>query len=143
MLRYFFSNGKANARGPAIFIDRDGVINCRRPGDYVLEFSQFVFVPGIRAALKELTSFRLPMIIISNQAAVGKRLLEPAGLEEITARMREALLQEPRVIGPGLQHAFGEAPDIGVIRKAVHTRLSISSIKARFGIIRKAIGAWK
>jgi D-glycero-D-manno-heptose 1,7-bisphosphate phosphatase len=94
VLRYFFSNGKANARGPAIFIDRDGVINCRRPGDYVLEFSQFVFVPGIRAALKELTSFRLPMIIISNQAAVGKRLLEPAGLEEITARMREALLQD-------------------------------------------------
>jgi histidinol phosphatase-like enzyme len=24
-------------RGPAIVIDRDGVINCRSPGDYVLD----------------------------------------------------------------------------------------------------------
>jgi D-glycero-D-manno-heptose 1,7-bisphosphate phosphatase len=94
VLRYVFSSGKANAKGPAIFIDRDGVINCRRPGDYVLDSSQFVFVPGIRAALKELASLQLPMIVISNQAAVGKGLLDSSGLEEITARMRGALLED-------------------------------------------------
>ena len=94
MLRIIFREINDPARGPAIFIDRDGVINCRRPGDYVLDWSQFVFMPGIREALKQLSSLGLPMIIISNQAAVGKGLLDPAGLEEITARMNEELLAD-------------------------------------------------
>jgi HAD superfamily hydrolase (TIGR01662 family) len=33
------------------------------------------------------------MIVISNQAAVGKGLLDPAGLEEITAKMDKSLCQ--------------------------------------------------
>ena len=94
MLRILFRAKGGPAKGPAIFIDRDGVINCRRPGDYVLDWSQFVFTPGIRGALKQLSSLGLPMIIISNQAAVGKGLLDQAGLEEITAKMNEALLTD-------------------------------------------------
>jgi D-glycero-D-manno-heptose 1,7-bisphosphate phosphatase len=94
LLRILFSELNRTAKGPAIFIDRDGVINCRRPGDYVLDWSQFVFMPGIREALQHLSSLGLPMIIISNQAAVGKGLLNPAGLEEITARMNEALVAD-------------------------------------------------
>lgn len=94
MLRILFSDPNRTVRSPAIFIDRDGVINCRRPGDYVLDWSQFVFMPGIREALQQLSSLGLPMIIISNQAAVGKGLLDSAGLEAITARMNEALLAD-------------------------------------------------
>lgn len=94
MLCIFLSGVKTSAKGPAIFIDRDGVINCRRPGDYVLDWSQFIFMSGIRAALKRLASLELPMIVISNQAGVGKGLLDTAGLEEITARMHKALLAD-------------------------------------------------
>jgi histidinol-phosphate phosphatase family protein len=94
LLRILFREINSATKGPAIFIDRDGVINCRRPGDYVLDWSQFEFMPGIREALKQLSSLGLPMIIISNQAAVGKGLLDYAGLEEITARMNEALLAD-------------------------------------------------
>src|SRR5271170_5197608 len=94
MLRILLSDAKRSARGSAIFIDRDGVINCRRSGDYVLDWSQFVFVPGIRAALRELFSLGVPMIIISNQAAVGKGLLDLAGLEEVTAQMHQALVAD-------------------------------------------------
>ena len=91
MFRILFSTPEGRARGPAIFIDRDGVINCRRPDDYVLDWSQFIFTPGIRTALKQLSSLRLPMIVISNQAAVGKGLHNLAGLQEITAHMHRAL----------------------------------------------------
>ena len=98
MLRFDYSNGRKIAKGPAIFLDRDGVINRRRPNDYVLDFSQFEFVLGIRAALKQLSELRLPMIVISNQAAVGKGLLDAAGLEEITVRMRELLLEDGVVL---------------------------------------------
>ncbi len=94
MLEIVFSEKKLDVRGPAIFLDRDGVINCRRPGDYVLDWSQFQFVSGIRLALKQLSTLSLPMIVISNQAAVGKGLLSPAGLQEITARMQQALLAD-------------------------------------------------
>jgi D-glycero-D-manno-heptose 1,7-bisphosphate phosphatase len=58
-----------------------------------LHWSQFVFVPGIRAALKQLATEELPMIVVSNQAAVGKGLLAAAGLENLTVKMQEALLQ--------------------------------------------------
>jgi D-glycero-D-manno-heptose 1,7-bisphosphate phosphatase len=78
----------------AIFIDRDGVINCHRPNDYVLDWSQFVFVEGIREALRDLSSLQLPMILISNQSAVGRGLLEQSGLEEITHRMWTSLQQD-------------------------------------------------
>ena len=102
LLRILFREINNAAKGPAIFIDRDGVINSRRPGDYVLDWSQFVFMPGIREALQQLSSLGLPMIIISNQAAVGKGLLDHTGLEEITARMNQAL----RADGTSLAAAY-------------------------------------
>ena len=76
----------------AIFVDRDGVINRRRPDDYVLDWSQFVFTPGIREALKALSTLQLPMVVVSNQAAVGKGLLKCSDLEAITDRMHQILL---------------------------------------------------
>jgi len=94
MLQIVFSDKKLDVRGPAIFLDRDGVINCRRPGDYVLNWSQFLFVSGIQAALKQLSALHLPMIVISNQAAVGKGLLSPLALQEITAQMQQTLLAD-------------------------------------------------
>lgn len=94
MLRILFREIDTTVKRPAIFIDRDGVINRRRSGDYVLDWSQFVFIPGIREALKQLSSLGFPMIVISNQAAVGKGLLNRAVLEEITVRMNEALLAD-------------------------------------------------
>lgn len=93
-MKIVFSNEDRTEKSPAIFIDRDGVINCRRPDDYVLDFSQFVFMPGIRAALKQLAILRLPIIVISNQAAVGKGLLDTAGLIEITERMQRTLRED-------------------------------------------------
>jgi D-glycero-D-manno-heptose 1,7-bisphosphate phosphatase len=94
LLRILFSEVDKSVRRPAIFIDRDGVINLLRPSDYVLDWSQFVFVPGIREALKQLASLGLPMIVISNQAAVGKGLLDTAGLEEITSKMYQELAHD-------------------------------------------------
>lgn len=94
MIRIAFTEIKKGAKGPAIFIDRDGVINERRPDDYVLNWSHFIFMPGIRTALRRLFSLGLPIIVISNQAAVGKGLLDLAGLRDITAQMHQTLLAD-------------------------------------------------
>ena len=94
MLRILFSELNSCVKGPAIFFDRDGVINQRRANDYVLDWSQFIFIPGIRAALKQISTLGSPMIVISNQAAVGKGLLDLTGLREITINMQQALLED-------------------------------------------------
>jgi D-glycero-D-manno-heptose 1,7-bisphosphate phosphatase len=60
----------------------------------VLQPAQFVFTPGIQAALEQLSGLQLPMIVISNQAAVGKGLLTSAVLEDITAQMYQSLLAD-------------------------------------------------
>lgn len=91
MVRILFSSAVQRVKSPAIFIDRDGVINHRRAGDYVLDWSQFTFVPGIRGALNQISGLGLPMIIISNQAAVGKGLLARNVLEDITVRLQTSL----------------------------------------------------
>jgi histidinol-phosphate phosphatase family protein len=98
LLRIIFSEERRRLKGPAIFIDRDGVINCRRPGDYVLDWSQFTFIEGIRTALKQVASLGLPIIVISNQAAVGKGLLDAARLQEITVQMHRALVAEGTIL---------------------------------------------
>jgi D-glycero-D-manno-heptose 1,7-bisphosphate phosphatase len=90
VLRIFFTR-KKRFHSPAIFLDRDGVINRRRPGDYVLNSSQFIFLPGIRSALKQLSTLGLPMIIISNQACVGKGLLKASALRKLTMQFHKTL----------------------------------------------------
>ncbi|MGH9432953.1 MAG: D-glycero-alpha-D-manno-heptose-1,7-bisphosphate 7-phosphatase [Terriglobia bacterium] len=76
------------ARPPKIILlDRDGVINRRIPGGYVTMRDEFVFLPGVLGALKRLADEGLKVIVVSNQAGVGKGLLEKAALAEITEQL--------------------------------------------------------
>jgi D-glycero-D-manno-heptose 1,7-bisphosphate phosphatase len=58
---------------PAIFLDRDGVIN-RYPGDrqYVTTPGALEILPGAKAALEALSASPYAMFIVSNQAGVSK-----------------------------------------------------------------------
>lgn len=74
-----------------IFIDRDGVIN-KDPGgwtqyQYVAELKDFHFIPGALEALKLLNQGRIQVIIVSNQAGVGKGHFTTRRLEEINSMM--------------------------------------------------------
>lgn len=75
----------AEPKGPAVFIDRDGVLN-RDPGKayYVRKPSQFRWIPGALAALERLTAAGATLAVVSNQAGVGRGLVKPAELEAIT-----------------------------------------------------------
>lgn len=74
----------------AIFIDRDGVINQWRQ-NHVLDWRQFVFTPGIVEALRDVMALEAPVIVISNQSAVGRGLMRLADLEFITRRLDSQL----------------------------------------------------
>lgn len=70
-----------------IFIDRDGVINKDPTGGYVTRWEEFYFLDGSKEAIRKLTEAGYEIIVISNQAGVGKGLYTLETLNEITKRM--------------------------------------------------------
>ena len=93
-LRFIFGSLPRSGRRPAIFIDRDGVINERIADGYVTAWDEFRFLPGITQALAEISRLRLPMIVVSNQAGVRRRLIRPSALGDLTGRFVGALARE-------------------------------------------------
>jgi D-sedoheptulose 7-phosphate isomerase len=92
--KFFYSTPPQNGTRPAIFLDRDGVINERIVGGYVTEWEQFRFRDGIAQALVALCALELPIIVVSNQACVGKRLLSAAMIREVTDRFVAELSEQ-------------------------------------------------
>jgi D-glycero-D-manno-heptose 1,7-bisphosphate phosphatase len=75
---------------PAIFLDRDGVINANR-ADYVKHWAEFSFLPGTLAALRELATLGWRTVIITNQSAIGRGLVPQASVEQIHRQMIDAI----------------------------------------------------
>jgi D-glycero-D-manno-heptose 1,7-bisphosphate phosphatase len=75
---------------PAIFLDRDGVINENRH-DYVTSWGEFTFLPRVFDALRRLAGVPAAIVVVSNQSAVGRGRLSAAGLEGINQRMVEVI----------------------------------------------------
>ncbi|MGA2618507.1 MAG: HAD-IIIA family hydrolase [Thermoguttaceae bacterium] len=71
---------------PAAFLDRDGVIIENRP-DYVKCWEEVRFLPGALAALRRLAASHLAVVIVSNQASIGRGLLAAAAAWEIHRRL--------------------------------------------------------
>jgi D-glycero-D-manno-heptose 1,7-bisphosphate phosphatase len=75
---------------PAIFLDRDGVINYER-SNYVKSLAEFEFLPGSLQALKILSSLARPIIIITNQAGIGRGVIQESTLVAIHTSMMEEI----------------------------------------------------
>jgi D-glycero-D-manno-heptose 1,7-bisphosphate phosphatase len=71
---------------PAIFLDRDGVINHNRAA-HVKSWAEFEFLPGVLQALRRLAQLGWPVVVISNQAAIGRGLVSQEAVNEIHCRM--------------------------------------------------------
>ncbi len=67
----------------ALFLDRDGVINRRIPGDYVRNLSQFELLPGAGEAIVRLGNVFGRVIVVTNQQGIGKGLMSVADVAEI------------------------------------------------------------
>jgi D-glycero-D-manno-heptose 1,7-bisphosphate phosphatase len=70
----------------AIFLDRDGVICENRP-DHVKSWNEFIFLPGAQKSLAALSRLDLPVIVITNQAIVGRGMVPASGVDDIHRRM--------------------------------------------------------
>ncbi|MCX6702328.1 MAG: HAD-IIIA family hydrolase [Candidatus Wolfebacteria bacterium] len=83
---------KIFAEDKVVFLDRDGVINKKMPeGDYVKNWDEFQFLPGVFEGLKILKSTGYRIFIITNQRGIAKGVMKESGLLEIHDRMKKEL----------------------------------------------------
>ncbi len=85
-----------------LFLDRDGVINVRLPGDYVKRVDDFHFLPGVLDAIAMLGPHFQHIVVVTNQAGIGKGLMTETDLQTI----HEHLLQKVRSAGGRIDAIF-------------------------------------
>jgi len=71
---------------PAIFLDRDGVLIENQP-DYVRNWSQVSVFPQALEALRSHTARNYKIVIVTNQSAVGRRLISLKTAENINNKL--------------------------------------------------------
>jgi D-glycero-D-manno-heptose 1,7-bisphosphate phosphatase len=69
-----------------VFLDRDGTINRDSP-DYIKSRSEFEFIPGAVAAIRDLTAGGFTCVVITNQSALARGFISIADLDAIHAMM--------------------------------------------------------
>ena len=98
----------------AAFLDRDGVINRKRPeGQYVTRWEEMEFFPGVSAAISLLTQAGFCVLAVSNQRCVAKGLLTANELGSIHDRMCRELAATGAVITEVYYCPHDEQPPCG------------------------------
>jgi D-glycero-D-manno-heptose 1,7-bisphosphate phosphatase len=66
-----------------LFLDRDGVINSRIAGGYISDWDDFDFITGSIKAIEKLSGIFGTVVVVTNQAGVGKGLMTEKQLHEV------------------------------------------------------------
>jgi D-glycero-D-manno-heptose 1,7-bisphosphate phosphatase len=76
---------------PALFLDRDGVINVdvgylHRPGDLAL-------IDGSAEAIARVNRLGVPVVVITNQAGIGRGYYDEAAFRAVQAKLEQVLAE--------------------------------------------------
>lgn len=71
---------------PALFLDRDGVINVEK--NYVHRIEDFEFLDGIFDLCRAATERNMPIVVVTNQAGIGRGYYSEAQFLKLTEWMR-------------------------------------------------------
>ena len=85
----FLKKNPSYIQNKAFFLDRDGVIN--KENGYILRYSQFFFLNGVKQAIKYINDNNYLVIILTNQSAIGQGLLDEIKLNIIHQKMTKEL----------------------------------------------------
>ena len=77
---------------PAVFLDRDGVIN--KETGYTHKVDDFHFVDGVFAACRELSKTGYRLIVITNQAGIARGYYTEADFHQLTKWMLDKFRQQ-------------------------------------------------
>lgn len=70
---------------PAVFLDRDGVINVEV--SYLGDPARFQLLPGVAAAIRRLNQAGLPVIVVTNQSGIGRGYYSLAAMTAVHQRL--------------------------------------------------------
>jgi histidinol-phosphate phosphatase family protein len=79
-------------RRPAVFLDRDGVVNMP-PEGWVTEPDDFVLLPGAGEAIRRLNEAGWAVVVVTNQSAVGRGLMTREQMDAVHDRMVRLLAE--------------------------------------------------
>lgn len=77
---------------PCLFLDRDGVINRRIPGEYVKMPQEFELLPGVAEAMPLLAEYFSPIMVVTNQQGIGKGEMEVMQLIAVHQKMEQLIV---------------------------------------------------
>jgi D-glycero-D-manno-heptose 1,7-bisphosphate phosphatase len=105
----------------AAFLDRDGVINIDR--GYPWRVADFEFIPGVLAATGELAGQGFDIVVVTNQAGIGRGMYTEADFDVLTQWMCQQFAESGVAIA-GVYHcphhptlAIGELRRVCTCRK--------------------------
>src|SRR5689334_7180994 len=73
---------------PAIFLDRDGVLNVER-GDYTYKLADFIVCPGVAEALQKLKQAGYLLIVVTNQGGIAKGIYTKADMQACHQKLQQ------------------------------------------------------
>jgi D-glycero-D-manno-heptose 1,7-bisphosphate phosphatase len=74
---------------PALFIDRDGTLNVE--ANYLHKPEEVVLIPGTPEALARVNALGIPVIVVANQAGIGRGMYGWEDFRAVTERIAELL----------------------------------------------------
>ena len=99
-----------------LFLDRDGVINKRIPGDYVRNRQQFSFLDGSLEAIAQLNYIFGLIVVVTNQQGIGKGLMTQTEVDKV----HTYLMVKVEEVGGCIEHVYtcpALAEDNSICRK--------------------------
>jgi len=66
-----------------LFLDRDGVINNKLPGDYVKNIEEFEFLPLVKESIAMLNRYFGWIIVITNQQGIAKGIMRTEDVNKV------------------------------------------------------------
>ena len=82
----------SGSHGPAVFLDRDGVIN--EEVEYLAHPDELLLIPGAARAIRYLNEAKCPVIVVTNQSAVARGLIPEERVGEIHTALGHLLARE-------------------------------------------------
>lgn len=122
-------------RRPALFLDRDGVLN--EDQGYVHRWENFRWIPGAREAVAAFNRAGWLVVVVTNQSGVGRGYYTEADMHALHARMSEDLAQAGARID-----AFYFCPHHPDAAEAAYRHPDPPDRKPNPGMILRALADW-
>ena len=90
------SSRDSSIKRPALFLDRDGIINVET--NYVYRIDDFVFIDGIFDLCRSALAAGMAIVVVTNQAGIGRGYYTEAQFQVLSAWMCERFTEEGIVI---------------------------------------------